>query len=126
MPQLEIYDLHQTAVYWEYDSVDIFGEPITLPPVEILCRWIDGQQEMQDPMGNKVMVQATVVVAQDIVPKSIMRLGTLADFIGTGSVIDDDVICYVQLVNKVPSLDARYFYRSVGLLKYGGKRPIVE
>lgn len=117
-------NLHDDAVYWEFVRTDRYGETVTLAPVEISCRWIDGEADLRDAMGNTVTVEAIIVTAIDLKINSIVRHSTLADFTGTGTTLEDDKICQIKVVGKAPSLNYRNYYRSYGLVKYGGKRPV--
>lgn len=121
MPPVEEIGIHGTAVYWEKLRVDRYGEDILAAPREVECRWIDGQTDLLDAQGNVVTVEAVAVVKEDLVIGSILREGTLSDYPGSANTADDDTVCYVRLTNKVPDLDNRFFYRSVGLSKYGNK-----
>lgn len=121
MPPVEHIGINQTAVYWEKVGENIHLEEILAAPREILCRWIDGETELPDAQGNPIAVQAVAVVKEDLVIGSILRLGTLASYIGSGSALTDDDIAYIQITNKVPDLDVKNYYRSVGLVRYGNR-----
>lgn len=126
MPPFEEMDQHDTAVYWAFSYTDEMGEVITAAPVEITCRWIEQHTEALDPMGNKVALDGMVITNETLLIGSIMRFGTLADFVGTGTNSQDDKVFMVAMMNRVPSICGKYNYRSYGLVKYGGERPVID
>jgi hypothetical protein len=123
MPPLEELDRHDDAVYYRYLGEDRRGKPRLASPVDIKVRWIQGKADVMDALGNLVSVEALVVTNQDLTMHSILRQGTIADGVGTGTALDDDDVMQVSVVNKVPSLCGKYHYRSVGLTRYGSRVP---
>lgn len=108
---------HQEAVLWAYNGTNRYGEPLVLDPVEICVRWENKRTEMLDAQGNKVEVEALVVVNQDIAINSQMWLGTLSNWVGTGSAGTDDEVMMVRVFNKTPDIKGRCYRRTVGLSK---------
>lgn len=123
MPPLETYDLHQDAIYWEKLGDNRFGEPRLDSPVDLKVRWINARADLMGPEGNNISVDATVITNQDVVIGSIMRQGTIDDYTGTGTALDVDEVYTVAAFAKIPSLNNKYYYRSVGLVKYGSRIP---
>jgi len=78
MPPIETFHRHQTAVLWAANGTDNNGRRTVAAPVEIKVRWEDGAIESILPDGDPVLLDANVVVAQEVPMGSIMRKGTLA------------------------------------------------
>ena len=126
MPSLEQLDLAQTALLWpaygwDYHGqprYDADGEPIVGPPEEIEARFSIKQAEMVDPKGNSIVVQSTAVVDRRVREGSLLWIGTLDDWLGTGSAGDDNELYEVRAYAESPDLKNRYVRRTVGLMRY--------
>lgn len=77
MPPLERMDFHDTLVLWGYVGTDRQGDPVVAQPMQLPCRWEEGQTEIPDPMGNKITVDSVIATTQDILENSIVWQGTL-------------------------------------------------
>ncbi len=86
MPAFETMDLNDWLVLWEKAGNDGYGNPTLAAPVQIRCRWIEGQTEFTGPNGVPIAINATIVVARDIPVDSIVWKGRLQDMPGTGYV----------------------------------------
>lgn len=128
MPALESSYRRQTAVLWEVYAVDKFNEPLRDTPVEIDVRWNTRQSEAADAQGNRVVLDATAVVGRAIPVGSLMWLGELADFVGTGtgSSGDDTEIMEVMTYSETPDLKARNVRREVGLAYFRDTMPALR
>lgn len=75
-------------------------------------------------MGNRIAVDARVVVNQDIDIGSLMWEGTQEEWeMGTGSGGIDDEIMQVVTFNKATDVKGRRIRREVGLMKYRDTTP---
>lgn len=123
MPALETMDRHQTAVLWEKTGVDANNETVVGEPVEITVRWVNRPKQAGRPLNIPVTVDATVVVAQDVTIGSLMYLGTLEEFYGTGSAGDDVQIMEVIAAPKTSDIKHRNWRRTLGLKFYRSRLP---
>lgn len=133
MPPVESKDLKQTAVLWPWIGYDNYGKPIHGSPVELSplsiprngVRWLTKRRMMTDAQGNVIALDATAVVAQKIDPDSLMWLGTLSDWYGTGSADTTTLgneLMIVKMYNEAPDIKNRSMNkrRDIGMLKYKG------
>lgn len=123
MPPLEEVDCWQTAVLRpasggsDTQGVPILGNYIELAPPNGV-RWLNKQAYVVDPFGQLILVDATAVVCQEIPVHSEMWLGTLADWLGTGSADTlDQSLMVVKSYDEVPDLGLRFYRRTVGLMR---------
>lgn len=79
MPPLEHMDLTDRAVLWVRVRADRQGFPLVAPQVEIAVRWEEGQIELVDPDGQKMVVDAQIASNRDIVIGSLLWLGSADD-----------------------------------------------
>lgn len=122
MPRIEVSYLLQKAVLWPYEGVDLFNKPLRGSPVEIRVRW---EQRKHQKEQDEATV-AEVVVDREIETRSLMWLGELADFYGTGSGAADAEIKEVEQYREVPDIKNRNPYRTVLLRRFQGDIPEVE
>lgn len=122
MPAIEYVDRYQTAVLWPKTGNDRYGEPSFGPPIELAppygVRWLTKKRDALDSQGNKVQVDGTVIVGQDIAVGSDMWLGTLASWYASGSAGVPDDLCWVVAFNTTPDLKGRETRRSVLVKRY--------
>ena len=120
MPDMEISGLHDTAVLWPASTYDNYGELTIGSPVEIPCRWVESKRETRDAQGNIVVIDATVIVKQDIAIGSQMFLGTLNAWYGTGtgSGLEPNNLMVVHSFSKTEDIKGRAIRRSVNLMRY--------
>lgn len=125
MPPFETMDRPQKATYWEKTGDDNLGLPVvTSTPVQLDVQWDDNQSEALDPKGNVITVDATVFTGgMRLIIGSIIMLGTVADWQGTGSAEVPTDLLTVKTVKITPDLKGRnrvYFY---GLMRYNDELP---
>lgn len=122
MPQQERSFRRQKALLWLATGTDRFGQPtVTTTPVEIKVRWNTNRAERLAPDGTTVTVDGTAVVDQIIPIDSLMWLGTLEEWLGTGSGLTDTELCVVKTFRDTPDLKARASFKEAGLMRYHGK-----
>lgn len=112
MAAIETAFRRQKAVLWPLSSIDGYGEATTSTPIELLVRWVDKKDRMKGPNGEDVETDAQVVVDRDIAIGSLMWLGALVDWTGSGEVAE------VVAKTSTPSLKGTRFRRIVGLRRY--------
>lgn len=118
MPPLETHDLRQRAVLWSADGTADSGESTFAPPVEIACRWVDGERTAPGPDGGTQTLSATAVVAAAVYAGDCMRLGTLAEWQAlTGTGIDTGVM-EVVTAGVTVDIKNRNTRRELGLAKF--------
>lgn len=112
------------AVYWAKTGQNSHGGiTISGTPVEINCRWLWTKKNVQDPNGSVVVVEATVTLETPIVPDSILWLGTLADWMGTGSTSADTRLMQAWRYREVEDIRGIEVRRSAMLIHYGTDLP---
>lgn len=140
MPAQEIRNLTQTALLWPalpQEAVDQWGQrqtgfvlqqmmgampqelsPRNRPPNGV--RWVDKRSVIMAKDGSTIAIDAQVVVAQDIPVNSILWLGTLDDWFGTGSGITapDEGLVIVRGVTKTPDIKGRAYYRTLAVQRW--------
>lgn len=118
MPAQETSHRFQTALYWPFAGVDDYGQPVvSSSPQELSVRWEQTRQEATDPQGNTITVDAVAVVDRKVTVGSEMWLGSLDDWLGTGSgsAGSDDEVMRVASYDEVPDLRGRATWRQAGL-----------
>lgn len=120
MPSIETFHRHQKAVLWTRAGTTEFNEPAFSTPIELDVRWEWTQEESLDEAGSPIIVEAMVVVDREIQEGSLMWLGELEDWYGTGSAGDDDYRMRVLRYNEVPDLKGRNYRRTVALVRFRG------
>lgn len=118
MPPLETSDRKQKAVLWAANGFDNHGDVKVDAAAEIDVRWEEGQKEALDSLGNRIAIEATVVVDREIIIGSIMWLGEKAD-LATPPVNLKQVAIY----SRTPDLKNRKIRRVVLLRKYSNELP---
>ena len=137
MPDIEREDRWQKAVLMEAvrrgaASYDDFGQPVITAPEELDVRWVWKQTMMTGPQGKPISVDATVVVGREVELGSKMWLGTLADWLGTGtgssleSDNPDDSLMEVVAIKITPDLKGRFQRVTLGLKYARGEKYTVE
>ena len=113
MPPIEEDELDQTALLWERIGTNDNGEPLlSLLPQEIDVRW-ENQFGGLGAISDESKYDVRIVVDRDIPKGSILRLGDLSDWQGTGSALDEQDLVEVVFSFKVPDLKAREYRRVV-------------
>ena len=125
MPPPEVAYREQTAVLWPERGFDNNGHVKVGSPVEIQVRWNTQRTTALDPQGNKIAVDATVVVGQKIGVGSVLFKGELADWVGTGSgsAGAGDELMQVATFSEVPDLKGRNVRRVAGLVWFRDTLP---
>jgi hypothetical protein len=124
MPPIEKADLHEAALLWVKVATDNYGNhTVSASPTQIRVRWEHGSMEGFDPASDAVKFDASAVVDRLVEIGSLMRLGTLADWVGTGSGEDDNGLMQVVDYYETPDLKARHRRRVVGLMRYKDRIP---
>lgn len=118
MPHQETSHRFQTAVLWAVDGVDAYGQSSVAEPIEITVRWETGKLEVYDAFGNVSTFDAVAHVDRDIEVNSRMWLGSLVNWVGTGSNDSSTEVMRVSKFYKIPDIKNRAIRRTVGLLKY--------
>jgi|HubBroStandDraft_2_1064218.scaffolds.fasta_scaffold04681_6 hypothetical protein len=121
-------DCWDTALLWTATfGVDPQGGATFAAPVQLTypngVRWLPTARQVLDAAGNLTALDAQAVVLQDIAIGSLMWLGSLSDWYGTGSGSGpvntaDDARMVVKTFSKTPSIDGRFYRRVVGLMRY--------
>lgn len=132
MPPIEEVDLHQKALVWPYAGFDRYSQPKVSAPVDIDCRWDSKRRQMVDSKGNKVGVDATVVVLDPVDIGSTIWLAPDSSYdaseqwYGTGSAGEDSGVMEVIVCNETPDMRNRVTRVTLGLVFYRDTPPESE
>ena len=126
MPNIEEDCRFQKALLWEATAnYDRKGKRKVSAAVELDVRWENKQQDILDPLGNTISVDATVVVDRDIPVGSIMWEGGTADVPGTSGIPPGDFL-YVAVYEKIPDIKNRHHRKRVFLVRSTDALPEIE
>lgn len=123
MPAPETAHLNQDAVLWAANGVDNYGEKTVGSPVEIRVRWNAKRMETVDSKGSPMALDALAVVDRDVIDGSILWLGTLDDWYGTGSAGVGVGLHQVVTIETIRDVKGRATRRTVGLMRYKDRLP---
>jgi hypothetical protein len=118
MPAQELSFLKQQAVLWPIAGYDSYGQPTHKSPTQINVRWNTVRREIQDSQNNTIVLEAEVVVIQEVGIGSLMWLGKLLDWYSIGSAGSDTELMIVKAYYKTPDLKGRVVFRTLGLMRY--------
>lgn len=121
MPPLEITDLRQDAVLWDFNGQDRHGRPILENPVALKVRWVLNDAQVVDPFGNTIQSSGTVILSVDVKNMSLMWLGKLADLPNPPTNLHQ-----VIKANTTPDIKNRNIRFDYFLMRYSDKLPTVR
>lgn len=129
MPPMEEEDRWQQATLWAKSAEsDRHGRPKVVSPVVLDVRWIKTRMVTRDAEGHPIELDVTVVLNRQVDPGSIFRLGTIDDWVGTGSGSEEEddelyeTVTYRETVD-IRGMDTR---RTAGLKRYRDTLPELE
>lgn len=125
MPSIESANRHQKSVLWELNGTDKYGKPTVSDPVEINVRWEWIHKEKVDSKGNTIAIDACVVTNFQTTVGSIMWLGPLSSWEGTGSAGDNTKLMQVVVSSVIPDLKNRNTRYVSDLMFYADTLPEV-
>lgn len=125
MPAIERVGRTQTAAYWGFSRYDDDGDIIVSPATDIRVRWVNSRKLMQNAQGKEIAVDAQVVAGEELVEGSLMYLGGLADWNGTGSAGEESALMQVVAVEMTPDIKGRNTMWTVGLAWFRDEMPEV-
>jgi len=122
MPPIEDSDLIHTAILWRATGVDAYGKATVAAPVQVDCRWMPKRTAGTGDDGQKIAIDAQVIVDTDVPVDSIMMRGCLADY--NGSAADNQ---YMKVASGQEASDLRGMYvrRQLNLTRQGAALPAV-
>lgn len=123
MPPLETDDLNETATVWPRGSYDDYGARSVSSPIEIPVRWEEVDRNQLDPQSDKIRYDALAVVDRKVEKGSLIRLGTLDDWQGTGSGSVESGLMEVVGYNETPDLKGRSIRRTITMIRYKDTLP---
>lgn len=122
MPDIEVQELNQWAVYWPAPSYDNYGEPVVGDPDEIQVRWVGKLAGGQDPAGNKVGSTATVVLDRPILVGSLLWKGRMSDMPDLTFLPKSNVMVVVGY-GETADIRGRALRRTVQVSRFASKLP---
>lgn len=121
MPPIEVCDLNQDAVLWEFVRQDRFGKPVVKTPVAIKVRWVANETQPNGPFKNTIGSTKTVITTRTIPIMSVLWQGRLKDLPDNPSDLRE-----VTTVNTTPSLKATETRFEYTLTKYTQELPVIS
>jgi len=118
MPAQEAEYLFDKAVVWPFIGYTRDGQPKVGAPYEVWVRWLTKRRETKDKQGNTICLDGQAILEEDVLVDSVMRFGTLADWIQTGSDLPDTELMVVVTFDSTPDVKERDNYRCAGLMRY--------
>lgn len=118
MPAQESAFRREKAILFPRTGVDRFGKFTVGPAEEIDVRWVVTPSEKLDKDTNTKVISGKARVDVDVLEGSRIWQGTLADWLGTGSGGDDNMLLEVTVFDKVPDLKARFSSRTVTVMRH--------
>lgn len=107
--------LKQKAVWWASTGFDNYGQPNASTPIEISVRWEDVGEEFLDENGTMQLSRAKVYVDRDVEVGGLLMLGGLDSGVDEATPKNNDDVWEIRRVEKLPTLKATQFLRTVFL-----------
>ena len=123
MPPIEELGRQQKAVLWNRTGYSKFNEPELGSPEEIKVRWDDVRRESIDSRGTPIVIDADVVVNQEVPIGSLLWLGSLDDWSISCTADNNNVM---QVIGKKSTVDLKnigIYYRTLSLVRRHGESP---
>ncbi len=123
MPPPETFERNADVVVWPKVGDTIAGEPELDEPVELEVRWERTKRDARRADGTIINLDASLVLDQEVAVGSIVWIGTLADWYGSGSaaMLSQRADLYrVETYEEVPDVKGREVRREAGLRKHRG------
>lgn len=118
MPAPEDTFRYQKAVLFAVTGYDRYNEPTTSDGVEILVRFNTVRRRVLDAKGKQIDLDGQAIVGQRITIGSLLFIGSLSDYVGTGSTLQDNELMVVKTYNETPDVKGRLTEKTVGLMRY--------
>lgn len=132
MPPLWCADLKDWAVLWPFERGDHRGTLLRGEPEEIRVRWDWRTEDVVDATGQRIRIDATVAVGQDIAIDSWIWLGRLDDWYEAGSAPPESAsgllgsgnnLCQVRLYLSAKDIKNRETRRQIGVVRFANTLP---
>jgi len=121
MPRPERSHRFEKAVLFPIQGFDRYNEPTFGTPVEIKVRFSTVRRRVMDAKGKQIDLDGSAVVGQRIDIDSLLFIGSLSYYYGTGSTVNDNELMVVKTYNETPDVKARLSTKVVGLMRYKQK-----
>ncbi len=123
MPAMEQSGRYQAAVLWPKAGQDRYSEPLRGAAVELRVRWNTTRREVIDSAGNRISLDAEVVLDRLVTVGSLFWLGTLQEFNATGSA--DNGVEIMEVVSYEETFDdkGRASEKVAGLKRFRATLP---
>lgn len=117
--------LRQYAIWSAKVSYDRYGMPIRSSPVEVKCRWETVNQEFLLPDGTVKQIDAWVAVDRAMGLGDTLVLGTLSEYLGTGSSDEgeEEVVHEIVTYEEIPAIRGSAVRREVRLARFRSTQP---
>jgi len=107
--------MRQRCVYWAPSTLDDFGKPTWHTPVEIDCRWTDEIEEFINPLGERELSRAKLIVDRDLEIKGVVWLGELVDVVDAIVPKNNPNAWEILQTKKTPNFRGNKYLRQVYL-----------
>ena len=118
MPSPETFAREQPATLWRKTGVSQHGLVQVSAPEEVYVRWNQTTKMGTGADGQPVQLSAEVVTVEEVPIGSLMFLGELAEWLGTGSEGLDDQVHEVIGKDGTYDVKGRAVSRSLSLVKF--------
>jgi len=115
--------LTDTVVVWQRTSRDRYGRPVLEDGEEYLCRWEWESRLIQNPTGEPVQIEASIILQNPLPLGAIVWKGTLVDLAGSTPTSD---LFRVAGVRSVPRVNGRGACVQALLTRYHDSMPTVR
>lgn len=123
MPSQEGRFREQDAVLFAYLGQDRYGEPRVDSGTEIKVRYNTMRRKVLDPDGKTITLDGSAVVNQEVAVNSLLFIGTLSEWVGTGSSLADNELLQVKTYNDTPDIKNRASFKELGLMRFRNTMP---
>lgn len=123
MPDMEVQELNQKAVFWPAPTYDNYGDPVIGPGTEIWVRWVGKSSGGQSANANAVGVTITVIVDRVMPVGSLIWKGRFGDM-PTLAFVPDSGVMQVTAYNETTDIRGRSVRRSVQASRFKSTLPI--
>lgn len=103
----------QTAVYWNPQGLDAYGQPMYSIPVEVSCRWEDKSEEYIAEDGTRQVSKSIIYILADISIGALLMLGDLDNVTDYVNPKNNSGVIEARGFDKIPNFRATQYLRKV-------------
>lgn len=96
----------QKAIYWEYEGVDVYNNPILTEAREVLVRWDEKTEIKMSNSGKEFVSRAQILTPENLKEQSYIMLGALEDVPIEPNHSDYEEAFSIRLMERTPLLQS--------------------